>query len=174
MVQVDGLAIHFQILTRSTCPANPLPPISSAGVGPLPAGLYAVEAMVDGVLLPVQRLEVTPAASSLTLLGGVEITLTWRLPGGGGTAHPVALSSESGYFWFFDSKNAEVTAKLLDGQAVNGHLWLFLASMTDVAYTLTAVDRRVPGCALSATGCPTKTYTGVAGKNANLIDLNLF
>ena len=60
------------------------------------------------------------------------------------------------------------------GQAVNGHLWLFLASMTDVAYTLTAVDRRVPGCALSASGCPTKTYTGTAGKNANLIDLNLF
>jgi hypothetical protein len=174
MVQVEGSAIHFQILTRSTCPANPLPPVSSGSVGPLPAGLYAVEAMVDGVLLPVQQLEVTPAVPALTLLGGVDLTLDWRLPGGGERAHAVALSSESGYFWFFDPKNAEVTAKLLDGGAVNGHLWLFLASMTDVAYTLTVVDRRLPGCALSASGCPTKTYTGTAGKNANLIDLNLF
>lgn len=173
-VQVDGLAIRFQILTRASCPANPLTPVLAASVGPLPAGIYAVEAVVDGVLLPVQTLEVLPAASALALLGGIELSLDWQLPGGGGTAHAVALSEESGYFWFFDPKNAEVTAKLLDGRAVNGHLWLFLASMTDVGYTLKVVDRRIPGCALSATGCPTKTYTGAAGKNANRIDINLF
>ncbi|MEA2694835.1 MAG: hypothetical protein QOJ16_4222 [Acidobacteriota bacterium] len=174
LLRVEGTVIHFQLFTQASCPTTPISPRSSGSVGPLPAGLYTVEAMVDGVLLPVQRLEVTPATPSLSLLGGVELTLDWRLPGGGGTAHAVGLSSESGYFWFFDPKNAEVTAKLLDGQAVNGHLWLFLASMTDVAYTLKVVDRRSPDCALSATGCPTKTYTGEAGKNANLIDLNLF
>jgi hypothetical protein len=172
--QVDGAVIRFDLFTRATCPTTPISFPPAATVGPLPPGIYQVQARVDGVLLPVQLLEVTPAVPALDLLGGVELTLDWTLPGGGGRAYPVALSAESGYFWFFDPRSAEVTAKLLDGRAVNGHLWLFLASMTDVSYTLTVVDRRVPGCDLAASGCPKKSYTGAAGKNANLIDVGLF
>ena len=54
-----------------------------------------------------------------------------------GTAKVVpGFSQTSGLFWFFRPHNWELLVKVLDGCAVNGHLWVLGASATNVGYTL--------------------------------------
>ena len=73
--------------------------------------------------------------------GAYEVAASWTKPdGSGGTGHPVPLSNESGYFWFFEPGNVEVVVKVLNGCPVNGHAWFFGAGMTNLAVTLTVRD----------------------------------
>jgi len=51
-------------------------------------------------------------------------------------AHAVALTVDSGYFWFFDAENVEVVLKVLDGCVTNGRYWVFAAGMTDLGVEL--------------------------------------
>lgn len=73
------------------------------------------------------------------------VTATWRTPGGlTGTGHAVALTADTGYFWFFNPKNVEVVVKVIDGCAVNQHRWVFAGGLTNVEVTL-LVESRIPG-----------------------------
>ena len=79
----------------------------------------------------------------------------------------------SGYFWFFQNEIAEVTVKILDGSPINGHFWLFLASMTDVETTVTV--RKLTGSHCLDTGtCPTRVYILEPGKVEGRVDLTAF
>ena len=64
------------------------------------------------------------------------------------------LTSDSGYFWFFDPSNVELAVKALNGCGVNGHYWVFAGGLTNIEVTLTATD--------TATG-ETRTYANVQG-----------
>lgn len=57
---------------------------------------------------------------------------------GNGTA--VALTSDTGYFWFFSSANVEVIVKVLDGRGVNGKFWVYAAGLTDVDTLIRITD----------------------------------
>jgi endonuclease I len=79
----------------------------------------------------------------LELLGGrFRITVAWDTPqGGSGVGHPVALTDETGYFWFFQQQNVEVLVKVHD--ACNppfNHFWVFAAGLTNVHVVLTVED----------------------------------
>ena len=52
----------------------------------------------------------------------------------------MALTGDTGYFWFFDPANVEVIVKVLDGRGVNGHVWVFYGALSNVEYTLTVTD----------------------------------
>jgi hypothetical protein len=122
----------------------------------------------------VRAFDVTAPSTDLFLRGGRFVaTATWR--DGNGQSHSanaVALDDGSGVFWFFDSRNVELTLKMLDGGGVNGKLWVFLASMTDVAYTVTVADRNL---VCITTPCPNaRVYEGAAGHNANVLDTSAF
>ena len=49
-------------------------------------------------------------------------------------------SQQSGLLYFFEPSNAEVLIKVLDGCGVNGHRWVFVAPVTDLAFNLTVVS----------------------------------
>ena len=49
-------------------------------------------------------------------------------------------SEESGLLWFFSRSNAEVLIKVLNGCSYNGHRWVFVAPVTDVAFNLYVTD----------------------------------
>jgi CSLREA domain-containing protein len=85
-----------------------------------------------------------PGGAFLCLGGGrFAVSATFQTAGGlSGTAHAVALTPDSGYFWFFDPANVELTVKVLDGCALNGRHWVFSAGMTNVRVELTATDTR--------------------------------
>lgn len=52
----------------------------------------------------------------------------------------IELTPETGTVWFFNSENAEVFVKVLDGRGVNGHYWVFYGSLTDRSFTVRVVD----------------------------------
>ena len=52
-------------------------------------------------------------------------------PATGGWIRP-----QSALLYFFDRNNVEVLIKVLDGCGVNGHRWVFVAPVTDLAFNL--------------------------------------
>jgi hypothetical protein len=93
-----------------------------------------------------------------------------------GKGHATELTDESAAFWFFDHKNLEVTVKVLDGRAVNGHWWVFIANMTDLEVKITVLENRDNCLLLPVTppACPTRIYEQTAGSNRNFLDTQAF
>jgi hypothetical protein len=104
--------------------------------------------------LPSTRLAAEPSpfychglATSLCLgPGRFSVTVSWREPRSGqsGSGQAAQLSPDGGYFWFFAPDGVELAVKVLDGTAVNGHFWVFYASLTDVEFDLTVTDDLSP------------------------------
>ena len=136
-------------------------------VGPLAPGLYSVE--VGGQEWT--RLEVVPPSPVLALRDG-RFRVTVETAFEGATPRATALTHESGFYSFFAPSNVELTVKILDGRGLNGHFWLFVASMTDLPLRVTVVDTAA-GCDPAST-CPSRVYEAVGGKNQNFIDTEAF
>lgn len=105
---------------------------------------------------------------SLCLNERFVLGIDWRTgasgPTGVGTA--TALTSNSGVFSFFSPGNLELLVKVLDGCAVNGHMWVFAAPATDVELILRVRD--------SWTGA-TRTYFNPLGSVGRTItDIEAF
>ena len=65
----------------------------------------------------------------------------WAAGGQSGTAKVARVgTNDSGLFWFFNPDNWEVLIKVLDGCALNGHVWVFGASTTDLGYSIKVTD----------------------------------
>ncbi len=86
----------------------------------------------------------SPSADTLCLAGGrFAAEISFRTPNAGtGHGHAVPLSGQSGLFWFFDSSNAEMLIKVIDGCQVPGlnAYWVFYAATTNVDFTMTVTD----------------------------------
>ena len=183
-ITVDGVgcpSVTHPIL-REAFPA-PVRVARAFALAPLPIGVYTVrvEAATGGPALAETRIEVTaPAVPNPVLaLQGERFRVTIDRGLADGTTTPATaerLTDDSGYFWFFDPGNVEVTVKVLDGRPVNGHFWMFAASMTDRPFTLTVMDT-ADGCLLLPVvppACPTRKYTALLGRNQNFIDTAAF
>ena len=73
--------------------------------------------------------------------GRFSVQAVWRTPeGNAGVGHAVALTRDTGYFWFFNSANVEMILKVLDGCGVNGHFWVFAGGLTNVEVDIAVVD----------------------------------
>ncbi len=65
----------------------------------------------------------------------------WRADGAAGSGSVVhAGTNDSGLFLFFDPENWEVLIKVLDGCALNGNVWVYGASTTDLGYAIRITD----------------------------------
>ena len=62
--------------------------------------------------------------------------------GSRGSGQAVGLTSDSGYFWFFNAANIELIVKVLDGRSVNGSFWVMFGALTDLEYTLRVTDQQ--------------------------------
>lgn len=63
--------------------------------------------------------------------------------GEAGLGHAIELTDDSGYFWFFNSANVEIVAKLLDACDTQFHtFWFFAAGLTNVETTIRVHDTR--------------------------------
>ena len=74
--------------------------------------------------------------------GRFRVEADWRtFDGVQGPAMPVALTDESGYFWFFAPDNVELVVKVLDACVEPwNRFWVFAAGLTNVEVTLTVND----------------------------------
>lgn len=144
-------------------------------VGPLSAGLYTIEVQEGEYPGYSKMFEVAGPDPDLELLAADQsvftVALQFEQPGSEpGTAYGVPLTRQSGYFWFFNPDNAEVTIKILDGRAVNGKYWVFLASMTGLQFTA-----RVTQCPVNpeiGPPCVVREYRSQPHANGNIIDVN--
>jgi len=79
------------------------------------------------------------------------VSATWRASdGSNGSGQATRLTSDTGYFTFFNASNVEVVVKVLNGCGVNSRYWVFAGGLTNVNVVLTVRD--------TTTGT-TKTYT---------------
>jgi predicted esterase len=81
-----------------------------------------------------------PSPTALCLRGRFRVEATWETATVQGTARVVQLTDESGYLWFFDAKNVEVSVKVIDACTFNGRHWVFASGSTDVRVALTVTD----------------------------------
>ncbi len=83
-----------------------------------------------------------PQTTPLVFDGGFNVQLCYETPRGeiGEGKGGIWASGESGLLWFFHRGNAEVLVKVLNGCAYNGHRWVFVAPVTDIAFNLYVTD----------------------------------
>lgn len=179
---VSGRTITFEIDSYGCPSAQALPPPGLPveriwDLGVLAAGVYDV-VFVSPLTLPgplVQtRIEIFHPSDTLQLRGEFLVTVARPTAGPLPAAQAVALSNESGYFTFFSPTNVELTVKVLDGRALNGHYWVFIASMTDQPFTVRVLQNFGDCLALPTDprlSCPWRDYVGNSGKNQNFIDV---
>jgi hypothetical protein len=79
---------------------------------------------------------------TLCLNGGrFSATTRWTTRDGrSGSGQAIALTSDTGAFWFFSPSNVEVVIKVLNGCTFNSRRWTFAAGLTDVDVILTVTD----------------------------------
>jgi hypothetical protein len=159
-------------LSLTACPVTPPPPgvpfAQTVTVGPLPEGTYSVEVEGGSFTAPLFVSNLPPLRLVNSLFFArqrFEASLTWHTAIASGIGVPEAVTDNSGYFWFFDPSNPELLVKVIDGRAVNGHFWVFLGGLSDVAYTLTLTDRATD---------KVRTYTNVPGAVTSRADTATF
>ena len=95
-----------------------------------------------------------------------EVEVDWTTATSSGTGQPVAITADTGYFWFFDKANIELVVKVLDACGINNSYWVFAGGLTDQGATVRVTD--------TTTGT-VKTYTNKRGtKFAPVQDTSAF
>jgi hypothetical protein len=95
---------------------------------------------------PAEAEACAPGSGTLCLAGGrFEVEVGWENPrvagdAGVGRVFAAAGGERSGHFWFFRPDNLELSVKILDGRAINGHFWIFWGGLSDVGYTIHVTD----------------------------------
>ncbi len=159
---LDFSASHSDTVGTTAAPINPsLAALASAG-GNTPVHVPQAPSQAinhgSGCEEIDQRGAVRPASCDI---GSVEITqqclnggttlcvqearfkleVAWASPNAGsGQGFATPLTDDSGYFWFFDPANVEMTVKVLDGCGLNNRYWVFVSGLTNVGVTLKVTD----------------------------------
>jgi hypothetical protein len=176
-VQITGNRGFF----GDICPVQPRIEGHRFALPPLTGGMKTIEVRTSGypLLINLDKKFHVREDDPLLQLQGNRFRATLSYKDRAGVVHNAVaapLTDDSGFFWFFADSNAEVTMKLLDGRAVNGHYWVFVSSMTDLAFTLSVVDDGTHCLELPTAPptCPARVYQQAAGKNRNFIDTSAF
>jgi hypothetical protein len=108
-----------------------------------------------------------PTETSLCLNGGrFRLEANWKdFQGNTGVGRAIPLSSDTGYFWFFNSANVELAVKVLDGRDLNNRFWVFYGALSNVEYEMTVTD--------TVTGNINR-YRNPSGRFASTGDTNAF
>jgi PKD repeat protein len=87
----------------------------------------------------------TPSGTTLLLGTGsrFKVETTWKTPAGAtGSGQAVQLTSDTGYFWFFNSENVEMVVKVLDACSLNQRFWDFAGGLTNVQVDIKVTDTK--------------------------------
>ena len=132
---------------RTSGDATYFPPATPSG------GFFGIAIGSDGavwtsgddsiVRLSIGSSPCVPDAHTLCLNNNrFRVAASWRkIDGSTGEGTGVALTSDSGYFWFFNSANIELVLKVLNACPINPpRFWVFAAGLTNVEVTMTVTD----------------------------------
>lgn len=83
----------------------------------------------------------TPDATTLCLNGGrFKVTVAWDSTTQSGQGQAVPLTTDTGYFWFFNQANVEMVIKVLNACTLNSRYWVFAGGLTNVHVVITVTD----------------------------------
>ncbi len=84
----------------------------------------------------------TTDAETLCLTAGrFQVRVTFATPQGAmGVGQAVALTPDTGYFWFFNEANVEMVLKVLDACSFADRFWVFAGGLTNVEVEVTVTD----------------------------------
>ncbi len=83
------------------------------------------------------------AGNALCLDNRFSVTARWRTASGSSPAHPVAMTKDTGNFWFFSPDNVELVVKIVDAcGTATPRFWFFAAGLTDVGVDLVVRDTK--------------------------------
>ena len=144
-------------------PSSRLIPRLAAGV---PLALAAAFLFVPARTASAQAC--APNSTTLCLNASrFKVQVAWQVPAQGtsGVGTGIALTSDTGEFWFFSANNIELVVKVVDGRAFNNKFWVFYGALSNVQYTITVTD---------TTNQAVKTYTNPSGNLASVADVAAF
>ncbi len=83
-----------------------------------------------------------PSSINLCLnQGRFHVEMDWTdFQGNSGAGRAVALTGDTGYFFFVNPSNVEVVIKVLNGTALNQHFWVFYGALSNVQYQIRVTD----------------------------------
>lgn len=82
----------------------------------------------------------SPTSTSLCLNNNrFRVSATWQTSTASGVGTAVALTSDTGYFWF-SSNNVEMVVKVVNGCGFNFRYWVFAGGLTNVFATFQVTD----------------------------------
>jgi hypothetical protein len=152
----------------SAFPAASGGPRKSAAATATAEELYALLAAGQSAQAPASFAACVPGGARLCVTQNrFQVQVDWRVPSQGrsGSGTAVAVTGDTGYFWFFDSANVELIVKVLDARVINGRFWVFSGALSNVEYTITVTD--------TETGA-VKTYVNPSGTLASVADTSAF
>ena len=107
--------------------------------------------VVSGVVAPssAEYSDCSPSGPLISFPGGYSVSACFEHEEDGAIVRKDALdyglgSERSGLLYFFERDNAEILVKVLDGCAINGHRWVFVAPVTTLAFNL-RIDEAATG-----------------------------
>ncbi len=136
-----------------------------AAAAALAAGLLLV---APGAARAAEAAPCVPDATTLCLNASrFKVQVAWSVPSQGtsGAGNGVALTADTGEFWFFSANNIELVVKVVDGRAFNNKFWVFYGALSNVQYTITVTD---------TTTNAVKTYVNLNGNLASVADVTAF
>jgi hypothetical protein len=103
---------------------------------------FGFAADISCAVKPGQSPGCTPDANTVCLNNGrFKVTATFQAPNAAvGDAHAIALTTDTGWMWFFNAANVEMVVKVLNGCGVNNRYWVFAGGLTNVRVVLTVED----------------------------------
>ncbi len=96
--------------------------------------------IIDNDFMPFQCIE---DATTLCLAGDrfqVQVAFTNPNDNQAGTGQAVALTTDTGYFWFFNEANIEMVVKVLNACSFADRFWVFAGGLTNVEVNLAVTD----------------------------------
>ncbi|HEX3556786.1 MAG TPA: hypothetical protein VIA62_26485 [Thermoanaerobaculia bacterium] len=98
----------------------------------------------EGLLAPEEELLAGSAPDSTALLlnaNRFRVDVEWQTADGKtGVGQAVALTSDTGYFWFFADSNVEMVIKVLNACGFNNRYWVYAGGLTDVKVRIVVTD----------------------------------
>jgi streptogramin lyase len=129
------------VVTEFTLPAADS---GAAGITAGPDGnLWFTESNTNKIgRLNLSATACTPSDTNLCLNDArFKVEATWTTGDGAtGSGRAVALTADSGYFWFFSPNSPEVMVKAVNACSFNSRQWLFAAGLTNVNVVLKVTD----------------------------------
>jgi hypothetical protein len=138
------------------------PPFITGPQGPVQVHGIGIGYRIAEVDPPPPPAPCAPDDFTLCLLNGrFEVKATYLDYGdNSGFGHAVALTADSGYFWFFDASNVEAVGKVVSFCSINSSFGFYAGGLTDVGVVMTVRD---------TVADQTQTFTNNRGHNFDMI-----